>query len=119
MGHREHRSCPHPHGSQQRDRDRLPGRAAPDSRHGDAMRPAPWPEQIECWRVQLPNMPATHRGDPFGAFYVRGKALQVIASMACPENGDLFLWDHVSVSLSHRCPTWDEMCWVKDLFFLP
>lgn len=26
-------------------------------------------------------------------------------------------WDHVSVSLKHRCPTWDEMCWIKDLFF--
>ncbi len=26
-------------------------------------------------------------------------------------------WDHVSVSCSHRCPTWAEMCWVKELFF--
>ena len=26
-------------------------------------------------------------------------------------------WDHVSVSLERRCPTWDEMCAVKDLFF--
>ena len=26
-------------------------------------------------------------------------------------------WDHVSVSLEDRCPTWDEMCWVKDLFW--
>lgn len=28
-------------------------------------------------------------------------------------------WDHVSVSLPNRCPTWDEMCFVKDLFFDP
>lgn len=28
-------------------------------------------------------------------------------------------WDHVSVSLSNRCPTWDEMCFVKDFFFHP
>jgi len=28
-------------------------------------------------------------------------------------------WDHVSVSLKNRCPTWEEMCWVKDLFFEP
>lgn len=27
-------------------------------------------------------------------------------------------WDHLSVSLRHRCPTWPEMCYVKDLFFL-
>lgn len=26
-------------------------------------------------------------------------------------------WDHVSVSVANRCPTWDEMCFVKDLFF--
>ena len=28
-------------------------------------------------------------------------------------------WDHVSVSLLNRIPAWDEMCWVKDLFFEP
>lgn len=28
-------------------------------------------------------------------------------------------WDHISVSLSHRCPTWQEMCFVKDFFFHP
>ena len=26
-------------------------------------------------------------------------------------------WEHVSVSLRDRCPTWEEMCWVKDLFW--
>jgi hypothetical protein len=26
-------------------------------------------------------------------------------------------WDHVSVSLPHRTPTWEEMCLIKDLFF--
>lgn len=26
-------------------------------------------------------------------------------------------WDHVSVSLDHRCPTWEEMCYVKRMFF--
>ena len=26
-------------------------------------------------------------------------------------------WDHVSVSLPSRCPTWEEMCFIKDLFF--
>ena len=28
-------------------------------------------------------------------------------------------WDHISISLRHRCPTWEEMCWVKNLFFDP
>ena len=26
-------------------------------------------------------------------------------------------WEHVSVSLKHRCPNWQEMCFVKDLFW--
>ena len=26
-------------------------------------------------------------------------------------------WDHVSVSLRHRAPTWEEMCFIKNLFF--
>ncbi len=33
-------------------------------------------------------------------------------------------WEHVSVSLTQvnkyrRCPTWEEMCWVKDLIWQP
>ena len=26
-------------------------------------------------------------------------------------------WDHVSVSLRDRCPTWEEMEWIKRMFF--
>lgn len=26
-------------------------------------------------------------------------------------------WDHVSVSYENRCPTWEEMCKIKDAFF--
>lgn len=26
-------------------------------------------------------------------------------------------WDHVSVSLKDRCPSWEDMCHVKDIFF--
>jgi len=30
-------------------------------------------------------------------------------------------WEHVSVSIAKakRCPSWNEMCWVKDLFWDP
>jgi hypothetical protein len=28
-------------------------------------------------------------------------------------------WDHVSVSLKNRNPNWDEMCFIKNLFFEP
>lgn len=26
-------------------------------------------------------------------------------------------WEHVSVSLPSRCPTWEEMCRIKDIFW--
>jgi hypothetical protein len=26
-------------------------------------------------------------------------------------------WEHVSVSFTYRCPVWEEMCKVKDIFF--
>ncbi len=26
-------------------------------------------------------------------------------------------WEHVSVSLSDRCLTWEEMCFIKDVFW--
>lgn len=28
-------------------------------------------------------------------------------------------WDHVSISTPSRCPTWEEMCFMKDMFFDP
>ena len=39
-----------------------------------------------------------------------GVMLRVIASQG-------FKWDHVSVSLPDRCPTWEEMVYVKRAFF--
>lgn len=48
-----------------------------------------------------------------GLFFVnlpKFKKLKVVVS----DGGG---WDHVSVSLSDRCPTWEEMCLIKDLFF--
>lgn len=46
--------------------------------------------------------------------FVNGKSFYVVAS-----NGGG--WEHVSVSPCNRkrqtCPTWDEMCAIKDMFF--
>lgn len=55
---------------------------------------------------------AGYQGYWDGAYCIRrGSAeLRIIAS-----NG--MGWDHVSVSLPTRCPTWEEMCYVKSLFF--
>ena len=39
-----------------------------------------------------------------------------ILSSGTPEKG-LPQWEHVSVSCDGRCPTWDEMAKVKDMFW--
>ena len=58
-------------------------------------------------------------GDYFGYFFIPcGKIeLGVMAS----SGNDSMPWEHVSVKARNyqgeRCPTWDEMCRVKDMFF--
>ena len=49
-----------------------------------------------------------------GAFLITtsGGAMKVIMS----DGGG---WDHVSVSMPRRCPTWDEMKWVREMVFAP
>jgi len=74
-------------------------------------KPSQW---IERHRVVTGRFASDASYGNSGMFEFRrnGVNLRVIA---CDLNG----WDHVSVSTPHRCPTWEEMCWIKDLFFLP
>ena len=53
-------------------------------------------------------------GNGFFKVFVGGKSFLVIAS----DGGG---WDHVSVTTRNgkRCPTWEEMCAIKDMFFYP
>lgn len=62
--------------------------------------------------AMLANVKVVQIDDEGGGFLVHDgkKWLKVIASF-----GDG--WDHVSVSLPTRCPTWEEMEFVKRLFF--
>lgn len=76
---------------------------------------------VERGRNTIPPMGST-AGERYGLFVLRhvptGMTLYVIASdgTGFPESeGEA--WEHVSVSTKSRCPTWEEMCWVKDLFF--
>jgi hypothetical protein len=53
-----------------------------------------------------------------GAFRILGPApnytaLAVMSSGPDSKTG----WEHVSVSAQKRCPTWEEMCFVKDIFW--
>lgn len=66
------------------------------------------PDKIEDSRIAGPEYTRS------GACFVRvgSASLKVLFS----DGGG---WDHVSVSLKTRTPTWDEMCAIKDLFFDP
>lgn len=49
-----------------------------------------------------------------GCFMIRmpGKINRLLCISS--DGGD---WEHVSVSWPDRCPTWDEMCFIKDMFW--
>lgn len=76
---------------------------------------------IERFRVRIGPYASTP-GDRFGLFHARRRGVNlVILSSGTPgeaEDADR-QWEHVSVSTPIRCPTWEEMCWVKSLFFRP
>jgi len=62
--------------------------------------------------------------DMCGCFLIKTsshpKPLRVIVSrFQPPETPKNPAWNHVSVSLPNRCPTWTEMSFVKELFFEP
>jgi hypothetical protein len=79
-----------------------------------------FPEQFR-WK-DAPAGYATHGGEPFGAFIVpahHAPGLRILKIIAVDGDADT-QWDHVSVSLAehpNKIPSWDEMCFVKSLFW--
>ena len=75
----------------------------------------------ESCRAQHPNLPETKAGDRCGLFVVKvphlGIALFCIASDGEDWAYPPPVFEHVSVSLPDRIPTWDEMCLVKAMFW--
>ncbi len=63
----------------------------------------------------------TKDGDPFGMFVIPSSASSSVRALKVIANDGLETgWDHVSVSLfgdSQKCPSWNEMCRVKELFW--
>ena len=61
--------------------------------------------------------PKTPPGVNWGYFEIpKPSGLLRIISSGTPDP-DQPQWEHVSVSLANRCPTWEEMCAVKDIFW--
>jgi len=74
-------------------------------------------KETEKWRFR-DGLYASNPGEDFGAFEIPGpcgRTLRIIASSADESCG--ISWEHVSVSLPNRCPNWEEMCFVKNLFW--
>lgn len=79
-------------------------------------------KRIERYRLRGGPMGTSESDGANGAFFVPygGTELRVITSDGtCWEDSNLPLpaWEHVSVSVEGRCPTWDEMVYVKNLFW--
>lgn len=65
------------------------------------------------YRIRDGRLGSTDEMGNNGAFEIKLKHSQVVFVIA----GDGLGWEHVSVSRQDRCPTWEEMCQVKDLFW--
>jgi hypothetical protein len=76
-----------------------------------------FPEQFR-W-VDAPHGYHSNEKDRFGWFIVPARSAhgRVLACLAC--DGEETGWEHVSVSIQQKdkCPSWPEMCVVKDLFW--
>lgn len=71
-------------------------------------------ERAEIYRTQNLFLPETKEGDDFGWFMVPFKGKWLRCMVAPVSNQE---WQHVSVSCQKRCPTWEEMCYIKNLFW--
>jgi hypothetical protein len=80
-------------------------------------------ERVERARESTGPYASTH-GELYGRFrLVTNDRVFLLALVSA--GSDEIPWQHVSVTVhesnyarpARRCPTWDEMCWVKSLFF--
>src|SRR5215472_5603082 len=78
----------------------------------------PLGDKLEAGRVTAGHF-ASDPGVPFGAFIIMGPCgaeLRIIASDGVAADIGKG-WEHVSVSTERRPPNWQEMSFVKDLFW--
>lgn len=71
------------------------------------------PDSLERGRVGSGRMASDASYGPNGMFHVTGpcgRTLRIVSGVGLG-------WEHVSVSLPKHCPNWQEMCFVKSLFW--
>lgn len=70
---------------------------------------------VEARRLGInPALATDDKAGRNGLFYI--PRLREILRCIVSDGGG---WEHVSVSLPNRCPTWEEMCFIKDVFWGP
>lgn len=77
--------------------------------------------QVEAHRITQGHF-ASKPGWQYGAFTFhpyRGPRTELRVIVSAADYGIADGWEHASVSTQTRCPTWEEMCFVKDCFWEP
>ena len=75
------------------------------------------PDKLEQGRIRRGAMASTPDMGPYGSFMVQGPCGSELGVIAA--GGEDTGWEHVSVSTRSRPPNWQEMVFVKDLFWGP
>lgn len=68
--------------------------------------------KLEKFRIIRGVMASSISDGNNGAFVFPGRSVDV--TVIASDGGG---WEHVSVSCHGRCPTWEEMCAVKEIFW--
>jgi hypothetical protein len=74
------------------------------------------PLQLEQGRTRV-GLYASDPGDRYGLFLIMGPCDAMLKILSSGESTTDDPWEHVSISTEKRCPNWQEMCFVKDLFW--
>jgi hypothetical protein len=73
--------------------------------------------KVELFRIRNTDY-ASNPGDDYGAFIITGPCGRDLMVIASPGDAhESIPWEHVSVSLKNRPPNWEEMCYIKSLFW--
>ncbi len=75
------------------------------------MKQTPW-LKAETHRIEHPMGHAPY-GSDYGAFMIPGPCGMTLGVIVGNGEG----WEHVSVSLKNRCPNWQEMHFIKQIFW--
>lgn len=73
------------------------------------------PDEVERGRIRHGALATGPMNGFNGAFVIKAPFARLRVISTDGANGDG--WEHVSVSLMYRCPTWEEMDFIKRLFW--